>query len=333
MSAPQVTVLTAVRNGAAYLGETIESIQKQSFTNWEYIIVDDNSDDDTVAIVKDFARRDGRIAILTRSNSVGPYAAANDGLRIARGKYVIRTDADDLSTTGRIEKQLAFLAAHPAYRACVSYWQGLNENGVIPGTVTPIPSNPRVFRWSLLLRSQSIHSAVCFEKSMMEEIGGYRELPLSQDYRLWCDLTRRAWLGTIPEVLCYVRTHAKRQSHTSFGIQRELALDVLSDHLLALTGQRWTRQDLLALRSVGHSESMSVEKGLEMLDRWDRLWRADAQLTPSDHKELEATSSLRRWKHLRTNARTQPWSATLGLMKLLAKAPPRLVLGLRGSSL
>ncbi len=333
MTDPQVTVLTAVRNGSAYLAETIRSIQNQSFADWEYIIVDDNSDDSTVRIAKEFARHDERIAILARSTSVGPYAAANDGLRIARGKYVVRTDADDLSTPDRIEKQLAFLATHREYRACVSYWQGLNENGVIPGTVTPIPSNPRVFRWSLLLRSQSIHSAVCFERAMMTEMGGYRELPLSQDYRLWCELTRRGSLGTIPEVLCYVRTHAKRQSHTSFGIQRELALDVLSDHLLALTGQRWTRQDLLALRSVGHSESMSVKKGLKMLDRWDRLWQADADLTSSDHRELESTSSLRRWKHLRTNARKQPFSAILGFMKLLAKAPPSLVLGLRGSSL
>jgi len=333
MKAPQVTVLTAVRNGADYLAETIASIQKQSFADWEYIIVDDASDDATAKIAEGFARTDARIRVIVRSTSVGPYAAANDGLRSARGVYIVRTDADDLSTPDRIEKQLAFLSAHPEYRACVSYWQSLNDKGAIPGTETPIPLSPRVFRWSLLLRSQSIHSAVCFEKAMMEELGGYRELPLSQDYRLWCELTRRGWLGTIPEVLCYVRTHRTRQSHTSFDVQRKLAIDVLSDHLLALTGERWSQEDLLALRSVGHSESMPVEKGLEMLDRWDRLWQAASDLTQSDRQELARTSSFRRWKHLRANARQQPIPAIKGVVKLVMKGPQSVVPVLRGTSL
>jgi glycosyltransferase involved in cell wall biosynthesis len=333
MKSPQVTVLTAVRDGATYLAETIGSIQKQSFADWEYIIVDDASSDGTAKIAEEFARNDSRIRVLVRSTSVGPYAAANDGLRVARGTYIVRTDADDLSTPDRIEKQLAFLGAHPGYRACVSYWQSLNNHGAIPGTITPIPLNSRVFRWSLLLRSQSIHSAVCFEKAMMMELGGYRELPLSQDYRLWCELTRRDWLGTIPEVLSYVRSHGTRRSHTGFDLQRNLAIDVLSDHLLALTGQRWSREDLVALRSVGHSESMPVEKGLEMLDRWDRLWQAATDLTRSDRQELARTSSFRRWKHLRANARRQPMSAIKGVMKLMMKGPQSAVPVLRGISL
>lgn len=333
MSAPHVTVLTAVRNGASYLAETVASIQKQTFVDWEYIIIDDASDDGTVLIAQELARRDSRIQVVVRSTSVGPYAAANDGLRIARGTYVVRTDADDLSTPDRIEKQLAFLAANPEYRACVSYWQSLNENGVMPGTETPIPLNSRIFRWSLLLRSQSIHSAVCFEAAMMREIGGYRELPLSQDYRLWCDLTRRGWLGTIPEVLCYVRTHRKRQSHTSWEVQRELAIEVLSDHLLALTGERWSREDLLAIRSVGHGEIMPVDRGLEMLDRWDRLWKAANDLTAFDREELARTSSFRRWKHLRANARRQPLAAIKGAMKSMLKGPQSLVPIGRGISL
>ncbi len=145
MKAPHVTVLTAVRNGAPYLAETVASIQKQSFTDWEYIIVDDASDDATPKIAEDLARGDSRIKVLVRSTSVGPYAAANDGLRVARGTYTVRTDADDLSTPDRIEKQLAFLAAHPEYRACVSYWQSLNDQGVMPGTQTPIPLNSAGF--------------------------------------------------------------------------------------------------------------------------------------------------------------------------------------------
>jgi glycosyltransferase involved in cell wall biosynthesis len=333
MSAPRVTVLTAVRNGSLYLAETIDSIRKQTYSDWEYLIVDDASDDNTIAIVQQYMRQDARIRLLRRTTAGGPYTAANDGLREARGKYVVRTDGDDLSTPQRIEKQLAFFESHPEFRACVSYWQGLNENGIIPGTVTPAPTNPRVFRWQLLLRSPSLHSAVCYELSAIQEIGGYRDLPLSQDYRLWCEFSLRGWVGSIPEVLCYVRSHPRRASHTNFEVQRELALGVLSDHLLALTGERWSREDLLALRAVGHSERMPVDKGIEMLDRWDRLWQAAKDLSPEDREELARTSAFRRWKHLRSNVRTQPMSGAAGMLKLITTKPQFLVPALRGTAL
>lgn len=316
MSVPEVTVLTAVRNGALYLSETIASIQAQTFSDWEYIIVDDNSDDNTVELVEAARREDPRLRLLRRDSSAGPYVAANDGLREARCRYIVRIDADDLCPRHRIERQLEFLAVHREYRACVSYWQGFSHNGLIPNTVTPIPGNPRVFRWALLLRGPSIHSSVCFEREAMDEIGGYRELPLSQDYRLWCELTRRGWLGTIPEVLSYVRYHEKRASFQRKTLQAECGLDVLSDHLTALTGETWSRADLEALRAVGLSLPDCVEKGIEMLDRWDRFWQAAPDLTPQDREELAQLSTFRRWKHLRSNARRQPLRVLRGLLKL-----------------
>src|ERR1035437_5174793 len=106
MSVPKVTVLTAVRNGAPYLSETIANIQAQTFSDWEYVIVDDNSDDETIEIVEAARRKDSRLKLLRREISPGPYVAANDGLRIARGGYIVRIDADDLCPPSRIEKQL-----------------------------------------------------------------------------------------------------------------------------------------------------------------------------------------------------------------------------------
>jgi glycosyltransferase involved in cell wall biosynthesis len=316
MSVPEVTVLTAVRNGTRYLSETIASIRAQTFSDWEYIIVDDNSDDDTVELVKAAQSEDPRLRLIRRDSSDGPYVAANDGLREARGRYIVRIDADDLCPPHRIKRQLEFLAAHREYRACVSYWRGFNDNGPISNTVTSIPGNPRVFRWALLLRGPSIHSSVCLAREAMNEIGGYRELRLSQDYRLWCELTRRGWLGTIPEVLCYVRYHEKRESFQHRTLQAECALDVLSDHLTALTGETWSREELEALRAVGLSLPISVDRGIEMLDRWDRLWQVAPDLAPQDREELAQLSAFRRWKHLRNNARRQPLRVLRGLLKL-----------------
>jgi len=320
MSSPHVTVLTAVRNGSRYLAETVASIQAQTFTDWEYILVDDNSDDRTCDLVEEACRTDHRLKLLRRNSTGGPYVAANDGLREARGRYIVRIDADDLCTPNRIETQLKFLAAYPEYRACVSYWQGFTDGGARFGSVTSVPLNSRVFRWSLLLRGPSVHSAVCIERQAMKEIGGYRELPLSQDYRLWCDLTRLDWLGTVPEVLCYVRFHQKRQTTQNGSLQSKLAIDVLSDHLRLLTGQIWTRSELEALRDVGLTLRMPIRKGMEMLDRWDSMWQSATDLTARDRGDLKQMSSLRRWKHLRSNARSQPSAAILGMLRWAASS-------------
>lgn len=329
MNSPEITVLTAVRNGALHIAETIRSIQAQTFTSWEYVIVDDASGDATVEIVEGFMRRDGRLRLIRRRVSGGPYAAANEGLRQARGELIVRTDADDLSPPWRLRKQYDFLKANAQYRACVSFWQGFNNRGLIRGSVTPVPVRPDVFRWYLLLRSPSIHSSACYQRAAIEELGGYRELPLSQDYRLWCELSRRKWLGVLPEVLSYVRLHENRNSLTRNGLQRSLALDALSDHLSALTGERWPPEDIEALWIMGLSLAMPVDKGLEVLGRWDRLWQADLSLSREDRTELRRLSAFRRWKHLRANARRQPGRVLLSLLRFGATRPGVLFAGLR----
>lgn len=323
INGPQVTVLTAVRNGAEHVAQTIRCIQEQTFTNWEYILVDDSSTDNTIAIVESFAKNDNRLRLLRRSTSAGPYAAANEGLREARGRYVVRIDADDLSPADRIQKQCDFLANNPNFRACVSYWQAYDGSRLVPGSITTVPTDGQVFCWYLLLRSPSLHSSVCYERSAMLEIGGYRELPLSQDYRLWCELTRRRWLGVMPEVLSYVRTHARRESLKKRDLQRGLALDILGEHLFALSGEKWERADLEALWSVGHSELMPISRGLEMLERWDQLWKASDLSAPQKH-EMQRLSAFRRWKHVRSNARRQPVQAALNAARYLA-SPWRIV--------
>src|SRR6266446_876799 len=97
METPKATILTAVHNGALFLSETISSIQAQDFNDWEYVIVDDASTDNTRQIVENAMRLDRRIRLLVHNENRGCYAAANAGLREGRGKYIFRTDADDLS--------------------------------------------------------------------------------------------------------------------------------------------------------------------------------------------------------------------------------------------
>lgn len=326
MTGPKVTVLTAVRNSVHLIPETVATIQAQTFKDWEYIIVDDASEDGTDLWVERAAQRDRRIRLIRRESSGGPFAAANSGLREARGEYIVRTDADDLQPAHRIVRQLAFLATHPGFRACISPWHSFNPQGLIPNAVSQIPTRPRVLPWYLLLRTFASHSSLCVERSAMEELGGYAELPAAADYQLICNLSRRGWIGVIPEVLSYVRRHERQVSKTRGLVQRETALDIMADHMYALSGKVWPRETLRTLWQVGHRNTKETDEGLRAIRRWNALWRHDVRLDREDRRSLRSFSVYHRWLFLRNRLRQQPLKSVINLLAIAAWHP-RLIAG------
>ena len=147
-----------------------------------------------------------------------------------------------------------------------------------------------------------------------------------------CELSQREWLGVVPEVLSFVRIHPRRSSVVQSELLHKLVLDVVAEHAFALTGEHWPRADIETLFAVGHSMPLAVDEGLQMLDRWDRLWQAVTNLTRQDRRALERLSGWRRWKHLRGNVRRQPIQALVALarpsvlwsiLRLLVSRDPR----------
>jgi glycosyltransferase involved in cell wall biosynthesis len=309
MNTPKVTVLTAARNAGAFIGETIANIQVQTFRDWEYLIVDDASEDNTRDVVEHYAARDRRIRLVVRDSRGGPFAAANSGLQEAQGEYIVRIDADDLSPGHRIERQLAYLESQPRYHACITPWQSFNSQGLIPGSVTRIPATPRGFKWYLILRSLASHSSFTIEREALLTIGGYRELPAAQDYRMMCELSRHEWLGVMPDVLSFVRRHEHRISRTSGDVQQQMAIEVLEEHLNELTGQVWPREEIDALWRVGQARVMPITKGIGLLDRWKSLWEGRGDLNSDDEKQLWFFFFYHKWKFLHANLRSQPLDA------------------------
>ncbi|MDR2901786.1 MAG: glycosyltransferase [Lactobacillales bacterium] len=111
--APTVSVVMPTYNRAALLPRTIDSILTQSFTDFEFIIVDDGSTDESMGILKSYAQKDSRIVLLKNTQNRGISHARNKGNRRARGKYIAILDSDDPALPGRLEKQVAFLEEHP----------------------------------------------------------------------------------------------------------------------------------------------------------------------------------------------------------------------------
>ena len=108
---PKVTVLMPVYNGGKYIREAIKSILSQSFTDFEFLIIDDGSTDNSVGIVQSFS--DNRIRLIKNNCNIGIAESLNKGIESSKGEYIVRMDADDISFPDRIKKQVAFMDANP----------------------------------------------------------------------------------------------------------------------------------------------------------------------------------------------------------------------------
>ena len=229
---PRVTVLTVVRDGAPFLEQTLESIRRQTMTDFEYIIVDDASRDATPRIVERAAARDQRIQLLRRETPGGPFVAANEGLRHARGELIARTDADDISLPLRLHRQSAFLEARPRLSACVTWSRALDDCKGL----SAIPRATASLKWLLCLGCVVVHSSLCIRRTELIARGGYRELPLAQDYDLFCELARRGAIAVVPELHVLFRRPFRRVSITRRREQDRYSEQILAEHLKAMIG-------------------------------------------------------------------------------------------------
>ncbi|HAS7841575.1 TPA: glycosyltransferase family 2 protein, partial [Vibrio cholerae] len=127
MSSPKISVVMSVYNGEKYLGEAIDSILKQTFSDFEFIIINDGSTDKTLEIIKSYMKKDDRIVLVSRENK-GLIVSLNEGLDLAKGQYIARMDADDISIKSRFEKQIEFLDSNPDIGVCGTWVEVFGEN-------------------------------------------------------------------------------------------------------------------------------------------------------------------------------------------------------------
>lgn len=198
---PQLSVLMSVHNGARYLRESVASILEQTFSDFEFIIINDGSTDATADILASF--RDNRL-VLIQQERTGLTKALNTGLARARGVFIARIDADDIAQPERLRKQVAFLNEHPATVLAGSDAQGIDPDGnVIWETSLPVSSIQ--IKWRLLFYNCITHSSAMFRSREVRELGGYTpSVTFAQDYDLWLKIAARYPVGAVTEPLvCY----------------------------------------------------------------------------------------------------------------------------------
>lgn len=195
---PQISVVMSVYNGEKYLKEAIESILSQSYKDFEFIIINDGSTDNSLNIINEYKQKDPRIKVISRENK-GLIESLNEGVKMAEGEYIARMDADDVSLSNRLEKQLKY-AQEGGFVVCGTWAEGM----VYP------PNFDQIKRFTLL-HNPFIHPTVMFRKDVFKKVGGYRKFfKHIEDYELWTRIVFKYKTGNIPEVLLKYRVHEEQ---------------------------------------------------------------------------------------------------------------------------
>lgn len=214
-----VSVLMPVYNAETYLEEAIESIFHQTYKKLELLALYDNSMDGTWEILKEYAQKDKRLKILMLPHR-GIAAALNIGLDAAKGKYIARMDADDISLPDRFAVQVAYMEEHPQVGVCAAQMRSFQDNGVWVGNQAVTAMNAEELKAGMLFQCMIGHPTVMFRKDIMaRDNWKYHTDVLCEDFDLWSRMIETVPFVLLPDILLNYR-------YNEYSITKNRANDV-----------------------------------------------------------------------------------------------------------
>jgi glycosyltransferase involved in cell wall biosynthesis len=220
LSNPKITVLMPVYNCELYIREAVDSILNQTFTDFEFLIIDDASTDETVTIIKTYD--DPRIQLIQKPQNSGYTNSLNYGLSISRGKYIARMDGDDVSLPERFAKQVTFLDANPDVILCGTFYSIIGTKEVIT-----VPGNFEDIKLTLLRKCCFGHPTVMIRKNSVDKLAAIYDVNKepAEDYDLWVRLLAIGKMYNLQEVLLNYRVHDSQASQKREKQQINSALE------------------------------------------------------------------------------------------------------------
>jgi len=201
---PLISILLPVYNGELFLRESIESILKQTYTNWELLIVDDGSKDNSSVIIESI--KDDRIRFIKKNNT-GLGDTLNQMLSFAKGDFIARQDQDDISLPTRLEKQTDFLLKNPGVSLVGTWSKIINSKDIDTGRYHKHPTANKEIKMDLFFDNPFVHSSVMLRKAILNDCGLYNDkLPsLVQDFEYWFRISQKYEVANIAEILLEYR--------------------------------------------------------------------------------------------------------------------------------
>ena len=260
---PKVSVLMSVYNSELYLAEAIESILSQSFTDFEFIIVDDGSTDESNKIIQDYAGADKRIRHVTLSENHGLAGALNHGLSLANGTYIARMDSDDISLPTRFQQQIAFIDNNPEVGVLGSRMQVVNKDKQLLFDYD-VPLAHSLIVWNLFFGRTFAHPSVMMRRDVLQSVNGYNAtLNAAQDVDLWARLVGLTKFSNLPDKLVTYRTHDRATSVSKAEQQNTILRETSKKLLNTVWGDDVSDETVTRFFNVRSGKSQFVMSELE----------------------------------------------------------------------
>lgn len=265
MKSPRVTVLMPVYNGELYLKPAIESILKQSFKDFEFLIINDGSKDKSLEIINRYAKNDARIRVISRPNK-GLVATLNEGLKEAAGEYIARMDCDDISLKKRLKIEVDYLDKHPAVGLVGSNYTIIDGSGKRL-VDTNVFTHPDDLKLCLVTCNQYGHGSVILRKSVLATVGNYdSSVGHLEDYDLWIRISHVAKVANIEQPLYQWRktegsitganlelqiqqTFARRDKEFEYFLKNKHDYRIISVHK---SGREYSRRKSVLYRDLAY---------------------------------------------------------------------------------
>ncbi len=258
---PLVSVVMPVYNGDLYLCESIDSILNQTFSDFEFIIINDGSTDGTGEILKLYEQLDKRMRVYNQEHS-GVTASRNRGCRLARGKYIAPMDADDVSLPDRFAKQVRYLKAHPEIGILDTWVERINKKGILIN-VWRSPTTSNVIKWEFFFGNPLRHSSIMMRRDVVEPLDFYGNFSFIEDFYLLARALDVTQVASLPEVLSQIRYHEDSLSKQIIREQHKFGREIIR----SLIAKQLSKEvSIEAVRTLYYMNRSPVISSLEEID-------------------------------------------------------------------
>ena len=261
---PFLSIIMPVFNAEQFVGAAIESILSQSFQNFEYLVIDDHSEDHSRNIIEKYSDR--RIHFIQNDHNIGVAQTLNKGLSLARGQYIVRMDADDISSPGRLERQVLFMNDSPDLAICGSWvWIFTDKKKYL----LRFPVGRDCVGSFLLFGNPLAHPAVIMKQEILNKMG-LRYDPVcsaAQDFDLWSRCWPSCAMDNIPQPLIKWRQNPKGVTSSRFAESNKTSLGILKRMLNKLEIAP-DNETLLFHREIGNGGGVDSLERLSDVSEW-----------------------------------------------------------------
>jgi|SRR5688500_17785348 len=270
MQKPLVTVLMPVYNGEKYLREAIDSILTQTLTNFEFLIIDDGSKDNSIEIINSY--KDPRIKLVKNETNLGISKTLNRGIELAAAELIARMDADDISYPSRLQKQYDYFTSNPECALLSTWAKTINEKNE---HVRTEKYRSRLHYYNLTFECWMYHPTVMYTRSAVMEVGMYN-IPYAEDFELFWQLSRKFKIACLEEVLVDYRI----TSQSLHQVLRKKEYDETMDWQLIrnihyFTGEdfqiEWEEVECLRFNFIPIMKKKSVKAIVNCLNKLDYI--------------------------------------------------------------